>query len=278
MADERNDARQAGQLRSDLPARSNRWSILGLHVHAIDYVTATRLVLEKARQEYAASYICAANVHMVMEAYDSPDYRRTVNGADLVTADGMPLVWALRLLGEPGASRVYGPDLTERVLHAAAANWVPVGFYGSSPEVMVRLVAEVRKLFSGIDIPFAFSPPFHKPTAEEDDETVAAVNRSGARILFVGLGCPKQERWMETQSGRIRPVMLGVGAAFDFLAGTKPQAPRWVMRLGMEWGFRLITEPSRLWRRYLRHNPRFIALLTVQLIRGRKNRFYRLPH
>lgn len=210
-----------------------------------------------------------ANVHMVMEAYDDPAFRRVVNGADLVTPDGMPLVWFLRRLGHPLKDRVYGPTLTLWVLEAAAREGVPVGFFGASPDVLETLIQNVRLKYPAVRVSYHFSPPFREPTPEEDEETVRAIQESGAGILFVGLGCPKQERWMAAHRGRISAVMLGVGAAFDFHAGRVKQAPAWMQQRGMEWLFRLMTEPRRLWKRYLKHNPRFAALAAWQLLRGR---------
>jgi N-acetylglucosaminyldiphosphoundecaprenol N-acetyl-beta-D-mannosaminyltransferase len=203
-----------------------------------------------------------------MEAHDSPEYRAIVNSADLVTPDGMPLVWALRLFGVAGATRVYGPTLTIHVLERAATDGVPVGFYGASAEVLTRMVEACRRRFIGLRVGYAHAPPFRQHTEEEDAAVVQDINRSGVRILFVGLGCPKQERWMASHKDSVNAVMLGVGAAFDFLAGVKPQAPAWMQRVGLEWLFRLATEPRRLWRRYAYHNPRFVALLAEQYLKS----------
>lgn len=208
-------------------------------------------------------------VHMVMEAHDKPEYRAKLNSLDMVNPDGMPVVWALRLLGNKTATRVYGPDATVRLLQSAARNGIPVGFYGGSEATIERLACQVRNHFPGIRIVYAFSPPFRKLTADEDAAVVEQINASGARFLFVGLGCPKQEEWMIDHRNRIPAVLLAVGAAFDFLAGTKPQAPRWMMRSGLEWVFRLACEPRRLAGRYFKHNPRFIALVFRQWITAR---------
>ncbi len=241
--------------------------LLGTRVDVTSYESAVRAVLGWAELQESRS-VCIANVHMIMEAYDGSDFRSVVNGADLVTPDGMPLVCALRLLGAK-ASRVYGPDLTPLVLAAAAEAGVPVGFYGGSGPVLERLLVKLRDQFPALRIGYAWAPPFRPLTAEEDAREVAAINDSGARILLLGLGCPKQERWMAEHKGRIQCVMLGVGAAFDFLAGAKPQAPRWMMRCGLEWVFRLACEPRRLWKRYLKHNPRFVVLFAAQLLKAR---------
>lgn len=239
--------------------------ILGMRVDAPSYESAVDLIVQWARAG-VARYVCVATVHMVMEAYDSVDFRQAVNRAELVTPDGMPLVWGLRALGVRGATRVYGPDLMPQVLQAAAGEGISVGFYGGSEEVLSRLVEVCRERFPGLQVAYAYAPPFRLLTHQEKAEVAAKINDSGVRILFVGLGCPKQERWMAEHVNTTRVVMLGVGAAFDFITGTKLQAPPWLQRAGMEWLFRLTTEPSRLWRRYLRHNPRFVALFASQLL------------
>ncbi len=239
--------------------------VLGMRVDATSYDDACRDILSWASAG-ESRYVCISTVHMTMEAYDNPEYRQVVNGADLVTSDGMPMVWALRLLVRKEQTRVYGPDLTLHVLAEAARQGVPVGFYGGRPEVLERMQEEAHRRFPGVKIAYAESPPFRPLTDAEKAATVEAINTSGARILFVGLGCPKQERWMAAHKGQVMSVMLGVGAAFDFMAGTTRQAPRWVMKAGLEWLFRLVTEPRRLWKRYLKHNPRFVILFLAQLL------------
>lgn len=239
-----------------------------MSVSQTSYAHASSTIREWA-EEHASKYVCIATVNNVMEAYDSPEFQRVMNQADLVTPDGMPLVWALRLLGHKKASRVYGPDLTPILLKTAAESGLPVGFYGGAPEVLKRLLEVVAERFPKLDVAYSFSPPFRPLTPQEDEKVVAAINASGVRILFIGLNTPKQDYWMATHKNRVQAVMVGVGAAFDFLAGTKPQAPRWMMPLGLEWLFRLCTEPRRLWKRYLKHNPRYVVLLALQLL-GRK--------
>jgi N-acetylglucosaminyldiphosphoundecaprenol N-acetyl-beta-D-mannosaminyltransferase len=246
----------------------NNRLIVGMRVDASDYDDAAERVLGWARTG-DSRYVCVGTVHMAMEANDDSSFREVVNGADLVTSDGMPLVWGLRLLGVPGATRVYGPLLTPAVCRAAAREGIPVGFHGATWEVLERLMARVRTDHPGLRIAYAWSPPFRPATEEEDERQAEAIAASGCRILFVGLGCPKQERWMAKMRGRIPAVMIGVGAAFDFLAGTKRQAPRWMQAAGLEWVFRLAAEPRRLWRRYLRNNPRFVYLFSRQLIAER---------
>lgn len=239
--------------------------ILGLRVDATSYCDATARIEQWARHG-ESRYVSVATVNNVMEGLQCPELRAMMNGADLVTPDGMPLVWGLRVLGVKTAERVYGPDLTPAVLRMAEREDIPVAFYGASPGVLARLQIAVRKAFPNLRIAYACSPPFRPLTADEDRATIEALNASGARIVFVGMSTPKQDRWMAEHKGRVNAVMLGVGAAFDFLAGTKPQAPRWMMGAGLEWLFRLATEPKRLWRRYLKQNPRFVWLFGMQLL------------
>jgi N-acetylglucosaminyldiphosphoundecaprenol N-acetyl-beta-D-mannosaminyltransferase len=240
--------------------------ILGMRVDATSYAGAARAVVDMA-ESGRGGMTCVATVHMVMEAFDDPAFQRLVNAADLVTSDGVPLVWALRRLGIPDAERVYGPDLTPVVCGAAAERGIPVGFYGGHPQTLEAMTRALTARFPALRVTFAYSPPFAPISASEDAEIVATILDSGARILFVGLGCPKQERWMAAHRERLPCAMLGVGAAFDFLAGAKRQAPGWMQRAGLEWLFRLLCEPQRLWRRYAVHNPRFLAAFARQLAR-----------
>jgi N-acetylglucosaminyldiphosphoundecaprenol N-acetyl-beta-D-mannosaminyltransferase len=242
-------------------------AILGMRVDLTSYDDATRRILGWAAAG-EPRYVCVAAVNNVMRAHDDPAFRAVMNGADLVTPDGMPLVWGLRRLGLRSATRVYGPDLTPQVLSAAEAAAIPVGFFGGAPDVLDGLLVEVGRRWPALEVAYAWSPPFTAPTPAEDREIVEAINGSGARILFVGLGCPKQETWMAAHRASVRSVTVGVGAAFDFLAGEKRQAPRRIQRLGLEWLFRLVTEPRRLAGRYLRQNPRFALLFAAQLLRG----------
>src|SRR5690606_12939436 len=176
----------------------------------------------------------------------------------------------LRRLGLPQAERVYGPTLTLHVCEAAASSNTPVAFYGGSPEAIAGLKQELTTRLPNINIAYAYSPPFRQLSEEEDQQVINDINASGARILFVGLGCPKQERWMAAHKERLPLTQLGVGAAFAFHAGQVKQAPAWLQDRGLEWLFRLAVEPRRLWRRYLYNNPRFLALAAVQLASKRQ--------
>ncbi len=228
----------------------------GMRVDAGTYASTTAQVLAwAARAE--SRYICVANVHMVMETRDAPDFRAIVNAADLVTSDGMPLVWILRQRGH-AAERVYGPDLMLHVCAAAAEAAVPIALFGGAPAVLERACAMLLARFPGLHIAAKISPPFGALTAAQNADFTRQLRESGARIVFVGLGCPKQERWMAAVYKEVPAVFLGVGAAFNFHAGEVRQAPAWLQRAGLEWLFRLGAEPRRLWRRYLWHNPRFL--------------------
>jgi N-acetylglucosaminyldiphosphoundecaprenol N-acetyl-beta-D-mannosaminyltransferase len=247
------------------PAPASR-RILGMRVDATTYEDASKRIVAWAMR-HESRYICVATVNNAMEAHDDPAFSNAMNGADLVTADGMPLVWGLRLLGVKDASRVYGPDLTPHLLAKAAKDGVPVGFYGGAPDALETLILRVQERWPELRVAYRHSPPFTHLTPAEEERVVENINESGARILFVGLGCPKQEWWMALRRDRVQAVMVGVGAAFDFLAGTKKQAPHVLQRLGLEWVFRLLTEPRRLWRRYLKQNPRFLVLFGAQVLR-----------
>jgi N-acetylglucosaminyldiphosphoundecaprenol N-acetyl-beta-D-mannosaminyltransferase len=237
-----------------------------MRVDATSYPDATTRICSWARAG-ESRYVCVAAVNNVIESHDHPDFREHMNGADLVTPDGMPLVWGLRLLGIGDATRVYGPHLTGLLCERAADEGIPVGFYGGTPEVLDAMIAKLVSAYPGLDVAYRHSPPFRAPTPAEEEATREEIRRSGARIVFVGLGTPKQERWMASHRGRVNATMVGVGAAFDFLAATKRQAPSWIQRIGMEWLFRLLHEPRRLWRRYLLGNPRFVVLFAAQLAR-----------
>jgi N-acetylglucosaminyldiphosphoundecaprenol N-acetyl-beta-D-mannosaminyltransferase len=249
------------------PTRRGSRRLLGMRVDVMDYLEAIETILAMAGA--GGGMTCVANVHMVMEACDDPAFRALVNGAELVTSDGMPLVWSLRALGARDATRVYGPTLLPLVCEEAARCGVPVGFYGGTPPVMAALTERLAARFPGLAIAFAHCPPWSDAPPEVDDRIAAAIEESGARVLFVGLGCPKQERWMAAYREHLSCALVGVGAAFDFAAGAKVQAPAWLQRAGLEWLFRLASEPRRLWRRYARHNPRFALRIALQIARER---------
>ncbi len=240
-------------------------NILGVHVSPTSYSTATTQIRTWVEAGESRS-INATGVHGVMEAHDSPDFRKILNCSDMNTPDGMPLVWMLRLKGVKDQMRVYGPTLMLHVLEMAGRELIPVGFYGGDTDVMDKLVKTMETKYPGLNIAYSYSPPFRALSSEEDNEVCINIQKSRIRILFVGLGCPKQEIWMAEHKGKLPAVMLGVGAAFDFLAGRKPQAPKWMQAIGLEWLFRLMHEPRRLARRYLYNNPRFVLLALADLL------------
>ena len=242
--------------------------ILNSFISNTSYKLATEQILS-ASQRPCCQRVHAANVHMVMEGVDDPAFLEVTNSADLVTPDGMPLVWALRLLGAEDATRVYGPTLTLHVCRAAAQAGIPIGLYGGTPDSLQDFRVFLHHEFPGIRIACSIAPPFRTLTPEEDSAYTDQILESGARILFVGIGCPKQEWWMYNHRDRLPLVMLGVGAAFDFHSGRVRQAPAVMQGLGLEWLFRLIAEPRRLWKRYARQNPRFVLMFAQQLWRHR---------
>ncbi len=238
--------------------------IVGMRVDITSYVGATQKIIAWAQQHESKS-VFAANVHMTMETYDDPKFAQVVSNADLVTPDGMPLVWALQALGSKKASRVYGPTLTLDVCQAAAEVGIKIALYGGTPDSLVAFTNFLQKRFPSINIVCQISPPFRSLTMEEDTDYTNTIVESEAQILFVGIGCPRQEIWIAEHQGKISAVMLGVGAAFDFHSGRVKQAPLWMQKTSLEWLFRLVMEPKRLWKRYFKHNPRFLIFFFMQL-------------
>lgn len=219
-------------------------------------------------------YLTAAAVNLVMCAQEDPDAQAAVLGATLAVPDGQPLVWALHALGHASATRIYGPDLMARFCERAARKGTPIYLYGGrSAEALELLERRLRKRYPGLLIAGGFSPPFRALTAEEQERAVAEIDSSGAQVVWVGTGQPKQEKWMLQMRPRLSaPLLVGVGAAFDFHAGLVSQAPPWMQRSGLEWTYRLAHEPRRLWRRYARYNPRFVAGFSRQYLRQRRDR------
>lgn len=215
------------------------------------------------------AYVCFANVHAVMEARADAEACRAYERSDLTVADGMPLVWLGRVRGFAEIARVYGPDFTLLACERAAAAGWSVFFYGAAPGVADRMAERLRGRFPALRVAGTLSPPFGDLRPDEDAALVAAVNGARPDLVFVGLGCPRQEKWMASHRAAIEaPVLLGVGAAFDFHAGEVRQAPRWMMRGGLEWLYRLSREPRRLWRRYLLLNPLFVFHLAKEAVMG----------
>lgn len=215
--------------------------------------------IEYLSKSNKGAYVCVSNVHMCMEIHGSKDFSDVVNSADLVIPDGKPLSWAQKLLGHKNAEQVRGQDIMNALCASSGEKSLNIGFYGGSSEALLDKVKEkLIANYPDINITYAYSPPFRPLTEEEDSIVTSAINDANVNVLFVGIGCPKQERWMAAHKDNVKCVMLGVGAAYDFIAGEKKHAPRWVQDMGMEWLFRLCSEPKRLWRRYFSTNPRFI--------------------
>jgi N-acetylglucosaminyldiphosphoundecaprenol N-acetyl-beta-D-mannosaminyltransferase len=224
-------------------------------------------------------YVTAAAVNLVMAAREDRQAREAVLAATLAVPDGQPLVWALRALGHARATRVYGPDLMASFCAVAAASGpegrgIPMYLYGGrTPDALELLKRRLGERFPGLNIVGGHSPPFRELTPEEERLVAADIDASGADVVWVGTGQPKQEKWMLRMRGRLSaPLLVGVGAAFDFHAGLVPQAPRWMQRSGLEWLYRLSREPRRLWPRYVRYNPRFIVAFAAQYARHRRDR------
>ncbi len=216
-------------------------------------------------------YVCVSGIHGVMESQRDEGLRAIHNSAGMVVPDGMPLVWLSRLHGFSEVERVYGPDLLLACCHRSLETGYRHFFYGGGPGVPEQLIDRLTARFPGLLVAGAFSPPFRALTSEEDLALVRRINAAQPDIVWVGLSTPKQERWMSEHRDRLdAPVFIGVGAAFDFHAGLKRQAPRWMQRNGLEWMFRLLTEPRRLWRRYLRNNPHFVWLILLQSLGFRR--------
>ncbi len=232
--------------------------ILGVRFDALSTASTADRILSWA-EAGEVRYACFSNAHGVIEAQDDPSFAVVLNGASLNLPDGMSVVREMRKRGVDQHARVYGPNAMLAVAEQAAWRGVPVALYGSSEETLAALQKRLPRRVSGLRIVEAISPPFRALTPEEDAAFVERLRQSGARIVFVGLGCPRQERWCAEHAEAIGAVCLAVGAAFDFHAGQLRQAPRWVQQAGLEWAFRLVMEPRRLWRRYARIVPRFLV-------------------
>jgi N-acetylglucosaminyldiphosphoundecaprenol N-acetyl-beta-D-mannosaminyltransferase len=253
------------------PAPVGTQPVLDVPLALIDY-ERTLDWIDAAVASQTRSYLCVAAVHTVMACGEDPELRAAVLGADFTVPDGQPLVWAINLLGHRLRARVYGPALMERACVRAARTGTRFYLYGGRDEEALALLMEnLRRHHPGLQIVGGHAPPFRALTPEEDAAVVADIERSGADVVWVGIGVPKQEKWMARMRDRLSaPVLIGVGAAFDFHGGLVPQAPGTLQRYGLEWAFRLAQEPRRLWRRYLRYNPRFIVGFAAQYARHRR--------
>jgi N-acetylglucosaminyldiphosphoundecaprenol N-acetyl-beta-D-mannosaminyltransferase len=242
-----------------------RVSILGVRVSAVNMpvALATIRLWIVHRQPH---FVTVTPAHAVMDAFNDPELRRIFNDSGLTTPDGMAIVWLLRLKGHRQVTRVYGPDLMLETCRGGLERGYRHYLYGGAEGVAETLATALEARFPGLQVVGTHTPPFRDLTEEEDRAIIDRINDANPDLVWVGLSTPKQERWMAAHLGRLEaPVMVGVGAAFDFLSGRKPQAPRWMQRSGLEWLFRLATEPRRLWPRY-RQYPRFVLLVFAQLL------------
>jgi N-acetylglucosaminyldiphosphoundecaprenol N-acetyl-beta-D-mannosaminyltransferase len=239
--------------------------VIGAPIDVISWPQAVQRVLAWGAA-HESRYVCICNAHVVVTASKYPALQAAVAQADMATPDGAPIAWMLRRLGYPEQRRVAGPDLMVALCERASALKLSVAIFGSTDETLVRLKAELHRRWPALNVADAIAPPFRPLSAIEDDEIVQRLNRSRAQLIFVGLGCPKQELWMAEHRGRVHAVMLGVGAAFDFHAGNIARAPKWMQSIGLEWLHRLFSEPRRLWQRYLLTNSSFVIGAVLQLL------------
>lgn len=240
-------------------------NVLGTHIDALSWEDTIYTIRDWAINR-ESRYVTLCNVHSVVTALFDKDHRNDLNDADMATSDGMPVTWTLRMLGYPEQRRINGPDLMWKYCVKAEKVRRKIYFYGSTVEVLATLASKLRAAFPELQIAGMYSPPFRELTAAEDDDVVERINSSGASIVFVGLGCPRQERWMFQHRGKINAVMIGVGAAFNYHAGTIKRAPVWMQNIGLEWLHRLYSNPRRLWKRYLITNTIFILAIAAQLL------------
>ncbi len=248
-----------------------KWiNVLGVRISAVNLESATGLI-QKAIDDGRREYVCVRDAHGVVRCQKDPELRSIHNKAYLVTPDGMPLVWALKHAGHADSDRVYGPDLMLSVFKAGSSSGMRHFLYGATTETLQQLQARLTAKFPEAQIVGSYAPPFRDLSVLEQKHVADRINESGADIIWVGLSSPKQERWMARMRDRLdAPVLIGVGAAFDFHAGLKRQAPRIIQRSGFEWVFRLLCEPRRLWRRYALVVPTFISLTAFQRLGLRK--------
>lgn len=240
-----------------------RVDVLGVEISAIDLDTAVSTIAGWIRDD-ERQYVCVTGVHGVIESQRDPELKQIHNASGMTTPDGMPLVWCGRNAGAHWVERVYGPDLLLRVCEASVAGGWKHFFYGAGPGVAEELSRRMQARYPGMEVVGTLSPPFRDLTEPEAAEIAQIINDSDADVVWVGLSTPKQERWMSHFRSVLDPqVLIGIGAAFDIHAGMVRQAPRWMQRSGLEWSFRLMTEPRRLWRRYLRANPEFVRRILL---------------
>jgi exopolysaccharide biosynthesis WecB/TagA/CpsF family protein len=254
---------------SNQPTWPSKFDVFGVQVSAATYDTAQAAVLEAARQRQSRTVTHLSSHGLTMAARD-PEFRRVINTFDIAAPDGQPVRWSLKWFHRQTLpDRCYGPELMIRLCTSAAKEGISIYLYGSSPDVLKLLEKNLSRRCPGLIIAGSESPPFRALAADEIEQAIARINGSGAGLVFIGLGCPRQDVFAAEHKHKIRAVQLCVGAAFDFHAGNKKMAPRWMQKRGLEWLYRLTQEPSRLWKRYLVIHTSFALLLTRRLVLGR---------
>lgn len=243
-----------------------RKKVISLHISTGRYQSFVNQIIELAERK-ASSYVCVANVHMCIEAFNAKAFATTVNSANLVTPDGMPLAKAIQLLYGVKQDRVAGMDLLPDLLSEAEQKKLGVFFYGGTTPMLDQTKRFVKANYPLLSNQHYYSPPFRPLTLEEENDVIHKINSSGAHLVFVALGCPKQEKWMATMKGRINACMIGIGGALPVMIGMQKRAPQWMQQLSLEWLFRLAQEPKRLFKRYFVTNTLFLWLLFKAWIR-----------
>ena len=263
--------RSVEPVRLPAPLSPSAVSVLGVPLALTDYEGTLRWI-DAMVATRESGYICVCNVHTVMASSEDTELRHALHASSMNVPDGQPLVWALNALGHSLPERVYGPELMARACAHADGGAQRFYLYGGRNQgALVQLALNLRRRYPAVKIVGGYSPPHRSLTGEEEDAVADEINRSRADVVWVGIGVPKQEKWMARMRPRLRaPVLVGVGAAFDFHAGLVPQAPSWMQESGLEWAYRLAHEPRRLWRRYMRYNPRFVHAFAGQLVRHRR--------
>jgi len=245
---------------------NNKINIFGANINAISLSDAVSLVEEQISQKHPG-YVCVCPVSSIVRANKDEDFRQTINNSFLSTPDGMPVVWYIKSKGFKKATRVYGPDLMSEMFKVSQIKGYRHYFYGGTEDVLEKLKKNLLHSFSALSICGMHAPPFREKAGEEEQEIIDEINGCSPDIIWVGIGSPKQERWMQANVNYFdNAVLIGVGAGFNFYAGTIKQAPKWMQRTGLEWLFRLFCEPRRLWKRYLFGNTKFIYLVLKEIL------------
>ncbi|MEO6000848.1 MAG: WecB/TagA/CpsF family glycosyltransferase [Chitinophagaceae bacterium] len=239
--------------------------LLGMSLNTGSYSEFVNQIIQHADRKIS-EYTCLANVHMLIEAYIDYNFARVVNNANIITPDGKPLAWALRFLYGIRQERAAGMDLLPDLLYRASVRNLPVYFYGGTRQLLDKTLQYINEHYPNLVVGGSFSPPFRKLTVKEEDLIIEDINNSGAHLVFVILGCPKQEKWMASMKGRINSMMVGVGGALSVMIGNQRRAPGWMQNAGLEWMFRFLQEPVRLFKRYSYTNSIFLYLLVKEYV------------